>query len=222
MSEKPPQPLGTVQQWGERLNAYLQRVRDKLNWKEPLSRATENGMLLWDNGNEYPVVSLNDEWVPLHTGGSTYSYGYFVDTTDQTCTTVDTATPITWNTAVTSQNISIDGTDASKINFAKTGVYSITFTAELYSASANSKTFYFWPKVNGTSYANTTMVITLESNGQAKTISRAAVFHMDAGDYLQAFWAVDDLDTKLDAVAATAFAPAAPSATLSVIEVSNS
>ena len=222
MSEKPPQPFGTFQQWGERLNAYLQRVRDKLNWKEPLSRATENGMLLWDNGNEYPVVSLNDEWVPLHTGGSTYSYGYFVDTTDQTCTTVDTATEVSWNTAVVSQNISIDGTDSTKINFAKTGIYSITFTAELYSESSNTKTFYFWPKVNGTEYANTTMVITLHSNGQAKTVSRAAVFSMTAGDYLQAFWAVDDLDTRLDAVAATAFAPAAPSVTLSVIEVSNS
>ena len=222
MSEKPPQPFGTFQQWGERLNAYLQRVRDKLNWKEPLSRATENGMLLWDNGNEYPVVSLNDEWIPLHTGGATYSYGYFVDTTDQTCTTVDTATEVSWNTAVVSQNISIDGTDSTKINFAKTGIYSITFTAELYSESSNTKTFYFWPKVNGTEYANTTMVITLHSNGQAKTVSRAAVFSMTTGDYLQAFWAVDDLDTRLDAVAATAFAPAAPSVTLSVIEVSNS
>lgn len=222
MSEKPPQPFGTFQQWGERLNSYLQRVRDKLNWKEPLSRATENGMLLWDNGNEYPVVSLNDEWIPLHTGGATYSYGYFVDTTDQTCTTVDTATEVSWNTAVVSQNISIDGTDSTKINFAKTGIYSITFTAELYSESSNTKTFYFWPKVNGTEYANTTMVITLHSNGQAKTVSRAAVFSMTAGDYLQAFWAVDDLDTRLDAVAATAFAPAAPSVTLSVIEVSNS
>jgi len=222
MSEKPPQPFGTFQQWGERLNAYLQRVRDKLNWKEPLSRATENGMLLWDNGNQYPVVSLNDEWIPLHIGGSTYSYGYFVDTTDQTCTTVDTETLITWNTEVISQNISIDGTDASKINFAKSGVYSITFTAELYSASANSKTFYFWPKINGLEYANTTMVITLHSNAQNKTVSRAAVFHVNAGDYLQSVWAVDDLDTSLQAVAATAFAPAAPSVTLSVIEVSNS
>lgn len=222
MSEKPPQPFGTFQQWGERLNAHLQRVRDKLNWKEPLSRATENGMLLWDNGNQYPVVSLNDEWIPLHTGGSTYSYGYFVDTTDQTCTTVGTETLITWNTEVISQNISIDGADASKINFAKTGVYSITFTAELFSNSASTKTFYFWPKINGLEYANTTMVITLHSNGQNKTVSRAAVFHIDAGDYLQSVWAVDDLDTSLEAVAATAFAPAAPSVTLSVIEVSNS
>lgn len=221
MSEIPPQPFGTMQQWGERLNSYLMRVRDKLNFRTSDSRAVQNGVLLWDNSGEYPVVSINGEWVPLQTGGSAYDYAYIVSTTDQACSAINTATAVTWDTEIINQGIEIDATYDSRINFARAGVYHINFTAELHSESANSKTFYFWPKINGTAYENTTMVITLESNNQRKTVSRSAVFSMSAGDYLEAYWAVDDLDADLHGVAATSFAPAAPSVTLSVIEVSN-
>jgi hypothetical protein len=37
-----------------------------------------------------------------------------------------------------------------------------------------------------------------------------------AGDYLEAYWAVDNLDTSLEAYAAETFCPAVPSVTLMV------
>ena len=67
-AEIPPIPQGsswTV--WGERINQYLQRVRDKLSFRTTDSRANANGVLIWDNGNKYPVVSIDGEWVPLQT-----------------------------------------------------------------------------------------------------------------------------------------------------------
>lgn len=222
MSEIPPPPTGSMwNQWGERLNEYLARVRDKLNFRDSDSRAAQNGLLLWDNGNEYPVVSINGEWVPLQTGGSAYDYAYIISTTDQAQTTANTAKGVEWDTRMVGQGITIDGTYPSRINFARDGVYQINFTAELYSTSSSTKRFYFWARVNGTDYANTTMTSSIHNNGQHRVASRSAVFTMSAGDYLEAMWAVDDITGTLDAIAATAFSPAAPSATLTITEVSN-
>ena len=64
------------------------------------------------------------------------------------------------------------------------------------------------------------MVHTLESNDHRRTISRSGIFDVNSGDYLQAMWATNDTDLDLHGLAASAFAPAIPSVTLSVIQVS--
>ena len=221
MSEIPPPPLGTFQQWGEKLNVYLQRVRDKLSFKDSDSRASSNGVLLWDNGNEYPVVSINGEWVPLQTGGSAYDYGYFLCTTDQTQTTINTAKGITYDTRAVGQGIATDGTYPTRIVFSRSGVYQINFTAELYATSSTTTRFFFWARINGTDVPNTTMVSSTHNNGQERVASRSAVFSVSAGDYLEAMWAVDTLTGTLNAQAASGVVPASPASTLTVIEVSN-
>ena len=98
-------------------------------------------------------------------------------------------------------------------------MYELSFTAELISSSSSSKTFYFWPRVNGTDVANSTMVTTLESNNQKKIVARSGIFEVNADDYLQAMFATDDLAASLSTTAATAFCPASPSVTLSVSEL---
>ena len=220
--ETPPPPLGSFwNQWGERLNEYLMRIRDKLNFLTSDSRATQNGLLLWDNSGEYPVVSINGEWVPLQTGGSAYDYGYFLCTTDQTQTVINTAKGIEYDTRMVGQGISIDGTYPTRIVFSRSGVYQINFTAELYSSSATTTRFYFWARVNGTDVPNTTMVSSTHNNTQERVASRSAVFEVSAGDYLEAMWAVDTLTGTLEAQAASSPIPASPASTLTVIEVSN-
>ena len=223
MSEIPPQPFGTMQQWGERLNAYLQRVRDKLNFKTTDSRATQDGVLLWDPSIDHPVVSLDGEWIPLGYGANEpdqgYGYGAFVDYNDHTAAATGTAYALTWGTEVYSNGVAIDDTVTSRINFTNGGKYYIHFTAQLNSESANAKTFWFWPRINGTDITGSTMRITLHDNDEAKTIARAAIFEVNAGDYLEAYWAVDSTDTALKTYAAETFCPAVPSITLMVKSV---
>ena len=222
MSESPPPPHGQMwNQWGERLNDYLRRVKDKLSFKSADSRATQNGVLLWDNSGEYPVVSINGEWVPLQTGGSAYDYAYFLCTTDQTQTVINTAKGITYDTRAVGQGIATDGTYPTRIVFSRSGVYQINFTAELYSTTSSTTRFFFWARVNGTDVPNTTMVSSTHNNGQERVASRSAVFSVSAGDYLEAMWAVDTLSGRLDAQAASGVIPASPASTLTVIEVSN-
>jgi hypothetical protein len=224
LSELPPPPHGNLwTDWGERLNEYLGRIRDKLTFKTSDSRATQDGVLLWDAAIDHPVVSIDGEWVPLGYGlnepDQGYGYGAFVDYNDHTAAATETAYALTWGTEVYSNGVAIDDTVTSRINFTNSGKYYIHFTAQLNSQSANAKTFWFFPKINGTEISGSTMRITLHDNDEAKTIARAAIFEVSAGDYLEAFWAVDSTDTALKAYAAESFCPAVPSITLMVKSV---
>lgn len=213
----PPSPLGQWNTWAERLNAFLTRTRGVLRFLTNDDSAAEDGLMMWDREKGHMVLSVNGAFQPIPYGEN--SYGYFVDFTNQTASGADTATTITYNTSASSHNVSIDGTDASKIVFAKSGIYRLNFSAEITSTSASTVTFYFWPRINGVDVANSTMVTTLHNNGQKKIISRSGVFDVNANDYLQSMFAVDSTNGSLSTTAATAFCPASPSVTLSVAEL---
>ena len=159
-------------------------------------------------------------WRAFAGGSGAGDFGFFYDTTDQSPTAANTAYAITFNSSGDKQGISIDGSDASKLNFTHTGKYYISFHATLSSGSASTKTVYSFPKISGVTVSKSTIISTLHENGQKKVMSRNGIFSITAGQYLQAFWASDDTDVELQHNAATAFAPATPSVTLSIIQVS--
>ena len=224
LPDVPPPPLGIRwSDWGENLNRYLMRIKDKLTFKSTASNPSQDGVLLWDSSIDHPVVSLDGEWIPLGYGQNEpdqgYGYGAFVDYNDHTAAATETAYALTWDTEVYSNGVAIDDTVTSRINFTNGGKYYIHFTAQLNSQSSNAKTFWFFPRINGTDVAGSTMRITMHDNDEAKTIARAAIFEVNAGDYLEAYWAVDDTDTALKTYAAETFCPAVPSITLMVKSV---
>lgn len=53
----PPVTGKDWQAWARQLRAYLQRGLTVLQRKDSDSRASENGILMWDEVNGYPVVS---------------------------------------------------------------------------------------------------------------------------------------------------------------------
>ena len=213
----PPSPLGQWNTWAERLNSFLMRTRGVLRFLTSNDSAAEDGVMMWDREKGHMVLSVSGAFQPIPYGEN--SYGSFVDFTDQTASGADTATAITFNTSAYSHNVSIDGADASKIVFARAGIYQLNLSAEITSTSASTVTFYFWPRINGIDVANSTMVTTLHSNGDKKITSRSGVFDVNAGDYLQSMFAVDSTSGSLSTTAATAFSPASPSVTLSVAEL---
>ena len=221
-SQLPPPPLGKDwKPWGERLNTFLTTTRDKLRSLTSGESASDDGILMWDRGDKNPVVSIDGVWTPLGLGGGTNSgsHGFFYSTVSQIASAVDTAYGITWNNTNANNNISINGSDSTRIDFAKGGTYYLNFHATIASSNASTKTVYFFPKVNGTTKDHSTIITTLHENGQKKIASRNGLFTMSAGDYLQAMWAVDDIAAWLENTTATAFAPSTPSVTLSIVEV---
>ena len=62
----PPPPLGSSWKiWGERINKFLTSTRNTLQHKDSESKATEDGILMWDEAEGTVVVSKNNVWVKI-------------------------------------------------------------------------------------------------------------------------------------------------------------
>ncbi len=65
-TQTPPPPLGVDwKPWGERLNSFLTTRRNKLQFYNADSKATQDGIIMWDEAQNAVVVSKNGAWVKL-------------------------------------------------------------------------------------------------------------------------------------------------------------
>ena len=209
-----PPVVGDLAQWGRSLTRYLTQNLYKLGFKTTDSNPSENGVILWDDVNGYPVVSKNNEFRQI-----VLEDGHYDGTvsTNQTAASANTAYALTFSPDV-SDGI-VNGTPASRLVVDEAGEYFISFSAQIVSSSASTVTFWFWPRVNGVDVSKATMKNSLHNNGAVFITSRSAIFQLNAGDYLETMWAVDSTDGSLQTAAATAFAPAAPAATISIVRL---
>jgi hypothetical protein len=103
--------------------------------------------------------------------------------------------------------------------FDEGGEYMLSFTAQITSTNSSLVNFWFWPRINGVDIPTSAMRTSLSSNGATDIVARSAIFEISAGDYLEAYWAVDDTSASLSAHSATAFAPSMPAATLAIARI---
>ena len=210
----PPPWTGNLNVWAANLITYLQRTASRLGFKTSDARATENGVILWDDVSGYPVVSKNGVWrqVILEDGNASLYIPSNV-----TAAAANTAYALTF-TAAAANGISL-GTPASRIVFDEGGEYMLSFTAQITSTNSSQVNFWFWPRINGVDIPTSAMRTSLSSNGATDIVARSAIFPLSAGDYLEAYWAVDNTNASLSAHAATAFAPSTPAATLAITRI---
>ena len=214
---QPPMPQGNDwMTWARRLSTYLSQARSALVQQVGDERASDDGIMMWDRENEYPVVSKGGEWRQIVLADG---YAFFGQDDDITAAAVDTAYAITYDAPPMSNGISRDGTNPERLVFAEGGTYLLAFSAQLTSTSSSTVAFRFWPRINGTDVAGSTMVANLHQNDATFVVSRTAIFQMNAGDYLEVMWATDSTSGYLEATAATSYAPAAPSTSLSVTRI---
>jgi len=210
--QRAPEPYGEDwKTWGRRLMQHLAQIRSPLVQQTGNESAADDGTLMWDRTNKYPVVSKNGEWVQVVLEDGKYSGNI---TSDQTAAAANTAYSLTY-TASTSDGIA-NGTPTSRIVFDEAGQYMVSFSAQIASSSGSTVNFWFWPTINGADVDDASMKTALHQNNAVLVISRSAIFEFDAGDYLEAMWAVDSINGSLHATAATAFAPAAPASTIAI------
>ena len=201
--------------WAQRLSAYLVKTRAILRHKIEGESAKDNGLLLWDGEHSEPVISIDGRYVPLVIEGG---YGAFIRTTDVIPAVINTAEVVTLDSNGFSDRIDF-GTPSSRIVFEDAGIYTLSFSVQLTSLGGAVKTVWFWPRINGIDSENSTVKVSIKDNSTTTVVSRTQVFQVSANDYLEIFWATDNLNLKLEAVPATAFAPAAPSVILTVARV---
>lgn len=201
-----------IAQWAENMRRYLGRALDQLGFKETYSSASENGVMLWDNVNGYPVVSKNGEWrqVVLEDG-----HGDFYIAADVTAASANTEYKLTYAAEASNSGITL-GSPATRIVFEEAGQYVISFSAQISSTSASTVHFYFWPSVNGTDINNSAMTTALHQNNATLITSRTQIFTVAANDYLEVNWMVDNTAGFLNATAAASPVPNIPASTLSI------
>jgi hypothetical protein len=182
-----------------------------LYFKTADDNPSENGVILWDDENGYPVVSKNGAFVQIVLEDGQYAGAV---TTDQTAASINTAYALTYTSSI-AEGVT-NGTPASRLVFEEAGQYMISFSAQIASTSSSTANFWFWPRINGVDVVGSTMKNALHQNGSVLVVSRSAIFDVSANDYLEAMWAVDSTSGFLDATTATAFAPAAPASTIAI------
>ena len=175
----------------------------------------------WNPGqgqNLYYYEGTN--WIAFAGGSGAGSYAEFFDTSQQTVASINTAYPITWNGTDVTDSVSLNVSDTAKMEFTYAGIYHVDMSATIHSTSASSKDVWIWPRINGVDVANSSsMVNSLDTNNHRQTINRSGLFTIASGDYLQWMWATTDTNLDLHGTAASAFGPAVPSATVTIVQV---
>ena len=210
-----PEPRGDDwMAWGRRLMLYLGQTRSQLVQQTGGESAAEDGVIMWDRTNEYPVVSKNGEWRQI-----VLEDGHYDGTisTDQTAASTNTAYALTF-TEDLAEGIT-NGTPASRLVVDEAGQYSVTYTMQMASTSGSTVRMWFWVRINGTDVPKSAMENTLHQNGSTLVVTKSAILQLSAGDYIEVMWATNSTNGYLEAVAATAFAPATPSATISMVRL---
>lgn len=196
--------------------AQQQRSPTQLATKSSAASAATDGVLMWDGAGSYPLVSIDGEWRQIVVADG---YAQLIHESDITAAAADTAYSITYDAPALADGVTRDGTNPERIVFADGGLYKLSFTAQISSASSSTVAFRFWPAVNGTAVDGSTIVAKLHQNDSSTVVSREALFQVSAADYLEVKWAVSSTLGRLKAEAATAYAPAAPSTTLTVSRI---
>lgn len=144
-------------------------------------------------------------------------YGQFSRTTDTSPAAINTAYPIVLSGLDIGNGVVL-GTPASRIVVPASGLYTVFANLQLTSGSATDKNVWFWVRKNGTDVANSARLVTVSVNNAYTVVSLREEVSLNANEYIELCWAADSTNVTLDAVASTAFAPAAPAVVVNVTQ----
>ena len=144
-------------------------------------------------------------------------YGSFYDTTDQVAALINTAYAFTYNATDLSQGVYI-GSPTSRVYVDRPNVYNIQFSAEFINTSGGTANAWIWLRKNGTDVANSASTVRVQGNNTELVAAWNFLLQMNAGDYFELMWEVNDTALSLHADPATAIHPAIPSIILTVTD----
>jgi hypothetical protein len=142
-------------------------------------------------------------------------YGSFYDTTIQTATTINTAKAVTFNNTDLSRGVYL-GTPTSRVYVDTPGIYNFDTSFQLDKTSGGVGLFYLWFRLNGVDVPDSASQIRIQGNDSEIFSSLNFFFDLNAGDYVEIMYSVDDLTVQLLAEPAAAPHPGIPSIILTV------
>jgi hypothetical protein len=144
-------------------------------------------------------------------------YGSFYDTTTQTAAAINTAYAMTFNTTDLSVGVT-RGSPTSRIYVDRPNVYNLQFSAQLDKTSGGVGLVYIWLRKNGVNVPDSTGQIRVQGNNAEIMAAWNYLIQLNAGDYIELMWEVDDTSVQILYDGATAVHPAVPSVILTVTD----
>jgi hypothetical protein len=142
-------------------------------------------------------------------------YGSFYDTTTQTATTINTAKAVTFNNTDLTNGVYL-GTPTSRVYVDTPGIYNFDTSFQLDKTAGGVGLFYLWFRLNGVDVPDSASQIRIQGNNAEVFSSLNYFFDLNAGDYVEIMYSVDDLTVEILAEAASAPHPGIPSIILTV------
>ena len=144
-------------------------------------------------------------------------YGAFCDTTTQTAAAINTAYAMTFNTTDFSSGVYV-GSPTSRIYVDTHNVYNIQFSAQLDKTAGGVGLVWIWLRKNGTNVPNSASQVRIQGNNAEVVAAWNFLLEMNAGDYFELMWEVDDTTVEILTEPATAVHPVIPSVILTVTD----
>ena len=148
-----------------------------------------------------------------------HRYGSFYDTTDQTAAVINTAYAMTFDTTDFSLGVT-RGTPTSRVYVDTANIYNIQFSAQFINTSGGggggAHRAWIWLRKNGTDVPDSATVLRFQGNNTEGVAAWNFLLQMNAGDYFELMWEVDNVAVSLHADPATAIHPAISSVILTV------
>lgn len=153
-------------------------------------------------------------------------YGVFSDSDTKTAAAIYTPYAITFNTTDSANGFS-RGSPTSRIVATQSGLYNFQFSAQITSGSASGKAIWIWPRIDGVDVPNSNSKVTINGSNTTLVPAWNWMLSLNAGQYFEIVYAVDDVGVQLLAQAAQTGAngtatfarPAIPSIILTVSQV---
>jgi hypothetical protein len=142
-------------------------------------------------------------------------YGSFYDTTTQTAAAINTAYAMTFNTVDLSVGVT-RGTPTSRIYVDTLNVYNVQFSAQIDKTAGGVGLVWIWLRKNGVNVPDSAGQIRIQGNNAEILAAWNYVIELNAGDYIELMWEVDDTSVILLAEVASAVHPSVPSVILTV------
>lgn len=142
------------------------------------------------------VGTLADFWSWLRSGA--WGFGAFIDTTTQSNPVANVARPITFDTTLDADGVSISA--GSKIVVDTTGLYNVQFSAEVTKSDSGIDYVDIWFVLNGDAIPWSNTRLTLSDKNDSVVAAWNYILTMSPTDELQLFWASADTSISIPSI----------------------
>ena len=157
------------------------------------------------------------EWKPVNSTIALPNYGNFLSTVPQNPAIVSTGQAVTLNTTVSSNNFSVVA--GSHVTAAAAGVYNYQFSLQLVSTSGGGGNVEIWFVKNGTPVPNSNTHYAIKNTNEYEVAALNFIETFAVGDYLELYWATNNLNIQLATPASTMGGPSVPSVIVTIVPV---